>query len=180
MRPAVRSVWLAVAGLAIAATAGDLRAAAPSASKPEGAAPFHYEAKGRRDPFVPLVRDGHIVSTSGGVRGDSSKPVLYGVLWDPGGNSIALISQRERADPALLKGEVGLSAADVGMDDGEVVSLQRVHATSPSCLGNPRLFRGKRGPDENIMAVKGACGEGKKSAGLFRERGRDTLDYHGH
>ena len=95
MRPAARGVWLVAAGLAMTATAGDLRAAAPGASTPEGRAPFRYEAKGRRDPFVPLVRDGHVVSTSGGVRGDSSRPVLYGVLWDPGGNSIALINDGE-------------------------------------------------------------------------------------
>lgn len=95
MRPAARGVWLAAAGLAMTATAGDLRAAAPSQPNAGEEAAFRYDAKGRRDPFAPLVRDGHIVSMSSGMRGDSSKPVLYGVLWDPSGNSIALINDGE-------------------------------------------------------------------------------------
>ena len=56
--------------------------------------PFHYDAGGRRDPFVSLVRDGRLVATQG-LRIESSKPVLYGILWDPGGNSIALINDGE-------------------------------------------------------------------------------------
>ena len=59
------------------------------------AEPFRYNAKGRRDPFVALVRDGRLVAISVGAHAESSKPVLYGVLWDPGGNSIALINDGE-------------------------------------------------------------------------------------
>lgn len=55
---------------------------------------FSYDPKGRRDPFSPLVQDGRIL----GVRGvaiETSKPTLHGILWDPGGNSIALINDVE-------------------------------------------------------------------------------------
>ena len=55
---------------------------------------FRYNGKGRRDPFVLLVRDGRIVAVTGSGH-ESSQPVLYGVLWDPGGNSIALINNGE-------------------------------------------------------------------------------------
>jgi hypothetical protein len=80
---------LALAGL----SAGTSAFAADSASPPTGE-PFRYNARGRRDPFVALVRDGRIVGTPVG-RGESSRPVLYGVLWDPAGRSIALINDGE-------------------------------------------------------------------------------------
>ncbi len=66
-------------------------AAEPDAEKIGG-----YEPRGRRDPFVPLIRDGRKVDVTGtsGPR-DTSKPTLYGILWDPGGQSIALINSGE-------------------------------------------------------------------------------------
>ena len=66
-------------------------AAVEPAAQPAG---FRYNGKGRRDPFSPLVRDGRIVAVTGSGR-ESSQPVLYGVLWDPDGNSIALIDDGE-------------------------------------------------------------------------------------
>ena len=57
--------------------------------------PFRYNSKGRRDPFVPLVRDGQIISAAQSTPVEASKPVLHGILWDPGGQSIALINDAE-------------------------------------------------------------------------------------
>ena len=57
--------------------------------------PFRYDSGGRRDPFMPLVRDGRLVAAGPGVRLEQSKPVLYGILWDPTGHSIALINDAE-------------------------------------------------------------------------------------
>ena len=51
-----------------------------------------YDAKGHRDPFVPLVRDGRIVNPRAA---SGILPVLYGILWDPDGRSMALINDRE-------------------------------------------------------------------------------------
>lgn len=56
---------------------------------------FQYDSKGRRDPFIPLVRDGHLVATGPGMHVDTSKPVLYGIVWDPAGQSMALINDGE-------------------------------------------------------------------------------------
>ena len=70
-------------------------AAAANEPKPDKAERFRYNSKGRRDPFTPLVRDGRIVAISTGGYAETSKPVLYGVLWDPGGNSIALVNDGE-------------------------------------------------------------------------------------
>ena len=67
--------------------------AAESPSK--GNVPFQYDAKGRRDPFVPLVRDGQLVSVSQRPSVDASTPTLHGILWDPGGHSLALINDVE-------------------------------------------------------------------------------------
>ena len=58
-------------------------------------APFRYTAKGKRDPFVPLVRDGQMVSMAQAAVPDSSLPMLHGILWDPYGQSIALINDLE-------------------------------------------------------------------------------------
>lgn len=57
---------------------------------------FAYDDKGRRDPFQPLVVDGRIVAQ---IRqqddSDGALPILYGILWDEGGRSIALINDTE-------------------------------------------------------------------------------------
>jgi hypothetical protein len=86
-------LWFGVAA-AILSLAGRPAAAADK-PKPEKAERFRYHTKGRRDPFVPLVRDGRLVAIGLGGYAKSSQPVLYGVLWDPGGNSIALINDGE-------------------------------------------------------------------------------------
>lgn len=55
-----------------------------------------YDSKGKRDPFVALVRDGRLVgSTTEASPRMGSTPLLAGILWDPGGHSIALINDTE-------------------------------------------------------------------------------------
>ncbi len=56
--------------------------------------PFRYSAKGHRDPFIPLVRNGRLVPWRGGSL-DPTKPVLHGILWDPRGHSFAMINDAE-------------------------------------------------------------------------------------
>jgi hypothetical protein len=57
-----------------------------------------YEAEGRRDPFIALVRDGRVITPPQGA-GDGKRtaalPMLRGILWDAGGRSIALIDDTE-------------------------------------------------------------------------------------
>lgn len=65
---------------------------APSADE---AAEAVYEPGNRRDPFTPLARDGKIISPSAAgptSPGAVGPLVLDGILWDPKGQSIALIS----------------------------------------------------------------------------------------
>lgn len=57
-----------------------------------------YDSLGLRDPFVPLVKDGRIIGAPEPVTVQVQQrlvPVLYGILWDPGGNSVALINDGE-------------------------------------------------------------------------------------
>lgn len=82
---------LAAAALLVAA--GAARGVAAADAKVEES--FRYDSKGHRDPFVPLVRDGRMVGSQAPTRIEESKPVLYGILWDPGGHSIALINDTE-------------------------------------------------------------------------------------
>ncbi len=69
-------------------------------AKPKAPEPFHYDAGGRRDPFVPLIRDGRLVNPMDSKSLEPSKPVLYGVLWDSEGRSIALINDTESSSSA--------------------------------------------------------------------------------
>lgn len=58
--------------------------------------PFRYDDKGRRDPFVPLARDGRLVMPAGGQQqGVGAVPKLEGILYDPGGHSLALLDGTE-------------------------------------------------------------------------------------
>jgi hypothetical protein len=55
-----------------------------------------YDSKGKRDPFVPLVRDGRIVGVGAEpISTGGSTPLLAGIVWDPHGRSIALINDTE-------------------------------------------------------------------------------------
>ena len=67
-------------------------AADESAKKRE---PFRYDSRGHRDPFIPLIRDGKPVNVGPGTQVATALPVLYGILWDPGGHSLALINDVE-------------------------------------------------------------------------------------
>ncbi len=82
-----------IAALLMPVTAeGAAVAADQEAAKPQQ--PFQYNAEGRRDPFMPLVRDGKLISVQGVVT-ETARPVLYGILWDPRGASLALINDSE-------------------------------------------------------------------------------------
>ena len=114
--------------------------------------PVRYAAGGRRDPFVPLVRNGRLVNASpGGSPAEPAKPVLYGVLWDPGGQSIALINDAE-AKVGDVIGEYRLrdirqnSVVLLG-SGGEEMVLQISFEKPPSAL--------------SIGASKGASGGGE-------------------
>lgn len=87
-----------LAALAVATILGAAAAPAGWAAEEPGAEPpepFRYDSGGRRDPFVPLVREGRLVGTAQGVHVDSATPTLYGILWDPQGDSIALLNEAE-------------------------------------------------------------------------------------
>lgn len=114
--------WIAGAVMvfvnALGAAAGWAESGAPEAVRPRA-----YDPKGRRDPFVPLVRDGRIIEAGAWTEGAAGEPTLQGVLWDPSGGSIALINDQEvrvgqsvgpyrvmeiRRDAVVLSGGEGL------------------------------------------------------------------------
>lgn len=92
----LRGAWMfMLAAASIAGTAGH-----PASSvAEEGARGGVYQSEGHRDPFLPLVRDGRIITppqaTGGDGRSTTSLPVLHGILWDAGGRSIAMIDDTE-------------------------------------------------------------------------------------
>lgn len=65
---------------------------------------FRYDAKGRRDPFVPLVVNGRLMSALGEASSKSTSLVLQGILWDPSGRSIALIGDLESKVGDMVNG----------------------------------------------------------------------------
>ena len=123
---------LLTGGLAVLACGSAWSAERPTQTA-ETSRSFRYDAKGHRDPFVPLVRDGRIVDVGGLT--DRSHMVLYGILWDPGGESIALINDSEaKVGDAVGKYQVKDIRQDavVLSDGGEPVVLQLTFEASPS------------------------------------------------
>ena len=107
-----------------------------AAEDPAQKSPFRYGAAGRRDPFVPLILNNRLLGAGDRHSGDSSKPVLRGILWDPRGQSIALIDDleakvgdavREYHVRSITKDEVVLEG-----EGGQSVVLQIAFETQPS------------------------------------------------
>lgn len=123
-------VGLAVLGLWALSSAGVARAAEDLATGPAAAVPFTYDPKGHRDPFIPLVREGQIVTVPGSDMTAMALgvPVLYGILWDAGGNSIALINGTEVKVGGTIAGykvmEIRKDAVVVSGGTGEPMVLQ--------------------------------------------------------
>jgi hypothetical protein len=107
---------------------------------------FRYDAKGRRDPFVFLVRDGRPVGIAQTPREYKLTPVLYGILWDPRGQSIALIDGAELkvGDPigAYRVREIQEHAV-VLTNGGEPVVLTIAFETPPSKLSPTTTMGGE-------------------------------------
>ena len=109
-------------------------------ARQEHAQPFRYHAGNHRDPFMPLVRDGQLVLQGGAGGVETSKPVLYGIIWDAGGQSIALIN-----DAQVKVGEtIGqYQVAEIRQDavvltgGGEPVVLQIAFDTPPTSPSAP-------------------------------------------
>lgn len=110
--------------------------------------PFHYDSKNRRDPFVTLVRDGRLVSVIPGSRVETTRPILYGIVWDPAGHSIALINDEEvkTGDTVGTYQVIEIrSDAVVLSDGGEPVVLQ-ITFDAPPVQGRRSTTKGGEGP----------------------------------
>jgi hypothetical protein len=138
-----RSQALIVLALAIGAVAASPRLHAELVEPPARPA---YEAQGKRDPFVPLVRDGRLIAPKGG--GEFSSLTLVGILWDPGGQSIALINDMAvKAGDVLGDYQVQEIRQDgvVLMRDGKPVVLQLSFETAPQAVvSSDKKRRSKR------------------------------------
>lgn len=110
--------------------------------------PFTYDARNRRDPFLPLVVNGRPVGwTPKSSSMDTSKPALYGILWDPGGASIALIDDGEYRIGETVNGyqvkEIREDAVVLENGGGPVV-LTIAFDTPPEKLSPDATTGGKR------------------------------------
>ncbi|PIQ83771.1 MAG: hypothetical protein COV75_05615 [Candidatus Omnitrophica bacterium CG11_big_fil_rev_8_21_14_0_20_63_9] len=125
---------------ALGLVCGAMSAAAEPAAEP---ATFAYDSAGRRDPFMPLVREGKLVSTMPGATGDGSTPTLYGILWDAGGNSIALINDLEAKVGDTVSGYVvkEIRQDAVVLDGGGELKTLRIEFPAASKAG-PDATRG--------------------------------------
>ncbi len=82
-------------GLIVWAGAFEVLVAAADSTDVQQGSSFRYDAKGHRDPFVPLIEEGRVVNVKGSTGSSGNIPTLYGILWDPEGQSIALINNTE-------------------------------------------------------------------------------------
>ena len=96
---------------------------------------FRYDAGGYRDPFIPLIQDGRFARTNPVAQVDASKPVLYGILWDPSGQSVALINDAEVTVGDAVSGyqvqEIREDAVVLSDDGGHPLVLQVSFETAP-------------------------------------------------
>jgi len=114
--------------------------AAAMAAAEEG---WRYDAKGHCDPFFPLVQDGKAIPCATNQSGpDVTGPLqLGGILWDPGGHSIALINGTEVKLGETVEGyqvsEIRQDAVVLTRDGQQPVVLQisydepEAHAPTP-------------------------------------------------
>ena len=106
-----------------------------AASEPSKKSDASYDPGSHRDPFVPLVREGRLVGVVAPSGAKTGKPVLYGILWDPGGNSIALINDGEVKVGDTISGyrvqEIRQDAVVLNSGGGPVV-LEIAFEASPS------------------------------------------------
>ncbi len=126
-----------------------LFAGAPEPAKKQE--PFHYDPKDHRDPFVPLVRDGHFIGLTSLTAGMAAKPVLYGVVWDPGGQSLALINDGEMKVGDMVGGyEVMEIRKDSVMlsDGGEPMTLKISYDTQAPPTVKAHALRTPKGGEE--------------------------------
>ena len=109
--------------------------------------PFRYDPASRRDPFVPLVREGKFVPTTPGQTVATAQPTLFGILWDPGGSSIALINDGEYKVGDSVEGyrvkEIRQDAV-VLTNGGEPVVLKLAFETPPAKLSPGTTTGGKK------------------------------------
>lgn len=134
------------AGVALLAVSAALVWAAGEPSEKQNA--FSYDPAGHRDPFVSLVRDGRLVGVAlPGGSGSTSRPVLYGILWDPGGHSIALINDAEVKVGDTIGGyrvqEIRQDA--VVLDSGGVPVMLEIMFEAPPSQLSPGSTTGGRG-----------------------------------
>ncbi len=108
-----------------------------------------YDPKGRRDPFTPLARDGRLVSGASGTArmAGVSSLVLSGIVWDQGGQSIALVNDTEvRVGETIGDYDVEAIRQDavVLRHRGQVVLLQLPDEVPSSELPPERSRGGER------------------------------------
>ncbi len=116
----------------------------PPLKKPES---FSYDAGGHRDPFLPLVVNGRPVGWTVKPGVETSQPVLYGILWDPGGQSLALINDGEyRAGDTIGTYQVKEIRKDaVVLENGGEPVVLTIVFDAPSSKLSPDTTKGGQG-----------------------------------
>lgn len=95
---------------------------------------FRYNADNKRDPFIPLIIDNRLVGANFSASGQG-KPVLYGILWDPAGKSIALVDDTEAKVGDSVRGYrvIAIRKDAVVLEaDGQTVELDIAFGSQPS------------------------------------------------
>ena len=138
---------LAASCASLMAGAGQVQAA-PEENK-AAAKPFAYDPAEHRDPFVSLVREGRLVSEVSAVsRAELAKPVLYGILWDAGGKSIAIINDLEAKTGDTIGGyrvlEIRRDSVVLQNASGEQMTLTIAFEAAPGASSDPGTGGGQR------------------------------------
>jgi hypothetical protein len=116
-------------------------AGATSAGSSSGSqTPFRYDAKGRRDPFLPLVWNGKLITPIGQRLSEGAQPELDGILFDPAGDSIALVNGQEARVGEVIGGYrvVEIRQDAVVLEGGEGPVVLRIFEPPPDSSAGPQ------------------------------------------
>lgn len=147
---AQRSKRFLVCGL----LAGLAASVAPALGAQESSPSATYDAKNKRDPFVPCVRDGRfvpgcgvdspIVDPIGPVGGGNPQFKLEAIVWDPAGSSLAIINGAvvtagQRVSDFVVK---SIQRDSVTLSRGEESLVLQISFENPNAAKEPEASIG--------------------------------------
>ena len=124
----IRRIVSVILGSLLLTLGGTGVATPPIAAETPAQTEGSYHANNKRDPFVALVQNGHLVTAAESDIPEAALPTLGGILWDPNGHSLALLNGTEASVGDKIESyrvkEIRQDAVILTLEDGRSVVMQ--------------------------------------------------------